>query len=207
MSQAIVFSLQSVIVLTLILILGVSTAEGGPDYDIEKLISTAEAQLSGNSSTVFQTARQEYLSIWDQLDFQSALNTFIALESASGFGMYEARPSNVFRPGETLQLYIEPVGYTHEKITDTRGNTLYLMKISTNIIISDPQGKELGSVSDIPPFQLLSHVRNTEFNIVLTLHQSNQFPEGDYKIKYIVTDVPSNESFEIVKDVRISNTG
>jgi hypothetical protein len=177
-----------------------------PPLNFGDNFASASSNTTQTDAFDFQSARQQYLSIWDQIDFQSSFDTFIIPESNQGFGIYEAHTSNIFRPGETLELYIQPVGYTHEPITDGQGNTLYFMNMTADIIISDLQGNQVATVPNLPPFELASHERNTEFLIVVTLTQDGPFPEGDYKIKYIVTDEPSKESFDIIKDIKISNT-
>jgi len=55
--------------------------------------------------------------------FKSAFDTFVSSEPG-GYGIYEERKSNVFKPGETFLLYVEPLGYTYGTVTDEDGNTL-----------------------------------------------------------------------------------
>ena len=52
--------------------------------------------------------------------FSSAFDTFVSSEPG-GYGMYEDRKSNIFKPGETFLLYVEPVGYTYGTVTDSDG--------------------------------------------------------------------------------------
>ena len=56
--------------------------------------------------------------------FRSAFDTFVSSEPG-GYGMYEERKSNIFKPGETFLLYVEPVGYRYGTITDSDGTRLY----------------------------------------------------------------------------------
>ncbi len=69
----------------------------------------------------FRQAPQE--SIADEQTFRSLFDTFISSEPG-GYGIYEERKSNVFKPGETFLLYVEPLVYTYGIITDGDGNTL-----------------------------------------------------------------------------------
>ena len=55
--------------------------------------------------------------------FRSAFDSFVSSEPG-GFGIYEDRKSNIFKPGETFLLYVEPLGYTYATVTDEDGNTL-----------------------------------------------------------------------------------
>lgn len=134
--------------------------------------------------------------------FRPALDTYITSES-NGYGVYEVRQSNVFRPGETLILYVEPEGMTYRPITE--GNDqLYNIKMSADIIISDNQGNVLAEIPDLPLMNIVSHYQNKELNLDLSVEQQSPFPPGDYVIKYVVTDDNSGESFEITKNIAIS---
>ncbi len=44
--------------------------------------------------------------------YYSVLDTYVASEP-EGYGVYEARESDVFSPGETLVLYVELAGMTY----------------------------------------------------------------------------------------------
>jgi hypothetical protein len=134
--------------------------------------------------------------------FRSALDTYVASEP-DGYGVYEERQSNVFKPGETLILYVEPEGITY--VPTTEGNDeLYNAKLSADIIISDTQGNVVAELTDLPAANIVSHHQNKELFLNLSVNQQSPFPPGDYVISYIVTDDNSGESFEITKNVAIS---
>ena len=46
-------------------------------------------------------------SVAGEQTFRSAFDTFVSSEPG-GYGIYEERKSNVFNPGETFLLYVEP---------------------------------------------------------------------------------------------------
>ena len=68
-------------------------------------------------------------SVTGNQTFRSAFDTFVSSEPG-GYGMYEDRKSNVFKPGETFLLYVEPVGYTYDTVTDEDGNRLDIMNFT-----------------------------------------------------------------------------
>ncbi len=141
-------------------------------------------------------------SSMDTLGFRSVLDTYVASEP-DGYGVYEARESNVFNPGETLILYVEPAGIAYGPIT-VGNEQLYNIKMSADIIISDKQGNVLAELQDLPLANMVSHHQNKELYLKLSVDQQSPFPPGDYVIKYVVTDDTSGENFEIIKDVTIS---
>jgi hypothetical protein len=164
-----------------------------------------------------EAARQQYLSVWNNTAFESQFDVFVAEGSHVGYGLYrEHVPANIFRPGETIVLYIEPVGFGHEPIIDTNtadtsnssapaSRTLYLINMTADYIISDSAGNVLATIEDLPASSLISHRQNTEFSLTLTLSQEEPFPIGDYMISYIVHDDVTGQSFQIDRSITIDD--
>ena len=60
------------------------------------------------------------MSAWNNTTFTSQYDVFIAEGTVGFYGIYrEHVPANVFRPGETIVLYVEPVGFGHQPIAYT----------------------------------------------------------------------------------------
>jgi hypothetical protein len=118
--------------------------------------------------------------------------------------MSNVSSANTFAPGETMYLYVEPVGFTHSPSSNESANTRYTIDIAADIIISAPNGTELASIIDLPVIKVTSHQKNTELSLLLTLTQIKPFPIGDYNIKYVVKDKPSGRTFDITKVITIT---
>ena len=191
-----------------------------PQVSFAQLSSSLETQPSqevqgANELAELEAAREQYLSVWNNTAFTSQFDVFIAEDSVSLYGAYrEHIPSNVFRPGETIVLYVEPVGYGHQPIADTSvedvGNTdvasrtLYLLNMTADYIISDSTGSELQAIEDVPvAANLISHRQNLELFLTLTLRQDEPFPVGDYVVTYVVYDQVTGQSFQIDKRITI----
>ncbi|MDQ3902746.1 MAG: excalibur calcium-binding domain-containing protein [Thermoproteota archaeon] len=182
----------------------------------------------GNNQTLsLAAARHQYLLAWNRTAFSSQFNTYIQEGSAGGYGVYrEHVPTNFFRPGETIVLYVEPVGFGHKPIRNatTTGNdiggainndttngatnntVLYLTNLTADIIISDTNGNELQAIRNVPAETSISHRQNTELFLTLTLRQDRQsFPIGKYNITYVIYDQVSQQSFPIEKIITIGN--
>jgi hypothetical protein len=170
---------------------------------------------SGNQIGQLEAVRQEYLSLWNSTAFSSQFDVFIAEGTDGGYGIYrEHIPANVFRPGETIVLYLEPVGFGHQAITATSTDDvgindpsvsmpLYLIEMTVDIIISDAAGTQLQALEDLPGARFISHRENTEFPLVVTLTQSEPFPVGDYILSYIIYDQVTGQSFQIDRKITI----
>jgi len=177
---------------------------------------TEEQVEEGNLLAQFQAAREEYLSAWNNTAFSSQFDIFVAEGTNSGYGIYrEHTPPNVFRPGETIVLYVEPIGFGHQPIADAStqegGNststtgTFYLINMTVDIIISDPTGTVLQTLEDLPAGNIISHRKLTEFPLEVTLTQESPFPAGEYILTYVVHDGVTGQSFQIDRTVTIDD--
>jgi hypothetical protein len=184
-------------------------------------LSQVQEGRADNQLAQLDAVRQRYLSTWNNTAFSSQFDVFIAEGSDLGYGIYrEHVPATVFRPGETIVLYVEPVGYGHQLITDGTGNqevgsnsissntsdtTLYLMNMTADYIISDSTGSELQTIRDVPVGTLISHRQNLELFLTLTLRQDQPFPVGDYIVTYIVHDQVTGHSFQLDRRITIDD--
>jgi hypothetical protein len=175
------------------------------------------SQESGNHLTELEASKQQYLSVWNNSAFSSQFDVFIAEGSHAGYGIYrEHVPKNVFRPGETIVLYVEPVGFGHQPIAQTSGavdggnsttvpRTLYLINMTADMIISDSTGNVLQTLENLPTESFISHRQNTEFSLTLTLSQEEPFPVGDYIISYVLHDQVTGRSFQLDRGITIDD--
>lgn len=164
----------------------------------------AQNQTTTNtaSNMTLGEAKNLYLSVWNQTEFNAAFSTYVQPFTAAGYGVYEEHGS-VFDPGETMVLYVELVGYDHMPVTDDQNDTLYLMNMTADYIIASANGTKLQAIENVPAGSIVSHRPNTELFLELSLTQDKPFPEGNYLITYVITDEVSGESFAIEKQVTV----
>jgi hypothetical protein len=203
------------LLLALAAVATVSIAAGTAVAQQNQTSDSATPARSNNTSTAanvtspagmsLDAARDLYLSVWNQTEFNATFSTYVKQSTAAGYGVYEEH-GDVFMPGETMVLYVEPVGFGHEELLDQKGNKLYLMNLTADYIIAGANGTELQAIENVPVGSIISHRPNTELFLELTLTQERPFPEGDYTITYVITDEVSGESFELAKDVRVAET-
>ena len=173
---------------------------------------TATNLTATTNNMTIEDAKELYLSVWNQKEFNATFSTFVEPFSAAGYGVYEER-SNIFAPGETIVLYVEPVGFAHKQVIDeergSNNNTLlYLMNMTSDYKIAAANGTELELqlIEDEQSLRnITSHRPNTEMYLTLTLTPEVQpLPIGSYVITYSVTDEISGESFELEKDITVA---
>jgi hypothetical protein len=184
-----------------------TTTQFQTPLELPSSTTTSTTTTEGNNQGIsLEAAKEQYLTVWNQTDFEIAFNTYIEPDSARGYGIYEEHANNnIFTPGETIQLYLEPVAFGHQQIQDDNGNTLYLMNFTADIILSDVNGNELQSFEDIPVGSMVSYRQNTEMHLILTVTQSQPFPVGDYIVTYVAYDQVTGQSFQIDKRITIAD--
>jgi hypothetical protein len=115
-----------------------------------------------------------------------------------GFGQYVERANNVFRAGEKLVTYAEPVGYGWKDI----GGGLYQFGFKVDFLVKTANGKVIGGQEDFADIALKSHARNREFDVLLNLNLSDIEP-GDYVIEYKLRDIASSKIVSISQPFKI----
>jgi len=193
-----------------------------PQVSFAQLSSSPETppsqEVQGASELAeLEAAREQYLSAWNNTAFTSQLDVFVAEDSVSLYGVYrEHIPANVFRPGETIVLYVEPVGFGHQPIadssvedvgnTDVASRTLYLINMTADIYGTDSSGAPFFAIEDVPvATNLISHTQSTEIPMTLTLTQEEPFPVGDYIVTYVIHDQVTGQRFQLDRQIIIDD--
>jgi hypothetical protein len=129
--------------------------------------------------------------LWLRLPFGARRNLLVS-RKAEAFGDYEARPSSVFKPGEALITYVEPVGYGWVPV----GTDLHRLGVTVDFEITTPAGKVLGGQNGFLDYGLTSHARVLELFINLTL-TLDEIAQGDYVLVFTLHDKASGRSARV----------
>ena len=126
-------------------------------------------------------------SIWQKSPIVFRKTLFVASDPA-GYGIFDLRENSVFKAGEPLIVYAEPVGFGYGK-----DGGLSTINLSLDFEIRSKDGKVLGSQKEFSTASLRSRVQNREFmlKVVYTL---NGVPAGDYEVVTTVNDKVSAKS-------------
>lgn len=150
------------------------------------LAAFATPALAQDMATL-DTAEQAVSAAWDAapLGFRKAL--FVT--DATAFGVYTEKGSSVFKSGEPIVVYAEPVGYGYIANADGTNNFGFTFDLS----LKSPDGKEVAAQANFAKVEFTSHARNREFLVKLTLDLSDA-PAGDYVIEYLAHDMGSEKT-------------
>jgi hypothetical protein len=109
-------------------------------------------------------------------------------EPPRAFGVYQPRASNVFRPGESLIVYAEPVGVGWK----AEGG-ISRMLIVTDFDVRTRDGKILGGQKEFGKFEFSSRVPHHELMTHLTI-TVNGAPAASYVLSATYRDLISGKS-------------
>jgi hypothetical protein len=126
------------------------------------------------------------------LPFQIGTATFVSGEP-SGFGMFDPRGNGVFKPGEKIVAYIEPVGLTWKPAAVAKKMET---RFTVDFDLLDAGGTVLGSQKAFGDFGFTGFTKNEEIFATLTLDVS-QAPVGNYVLRYHFNDTNGGKSASV----------
>ncbi|GAB4536325.1 MAG: hypothetical protein Tsb0019_37730 [Roseibium sp.] len=151
----------------------------------------AEAALAaGNGPEAVNLMRAALFEAWREIPLSIPVALFVTAP-ADGFGIYTARPDSVFPKGETLRIYLEPVGFDWSE-----KDGLYNSLLTVDFDLAAPDGKVLAGQKGFGRFDFRSHVPNTEYMANLSLDVAGA-PEGDYVLVLTVNDEAGGGSAKV----------
>ncbi|MGH6735121.1 MAG: hypothetical protein ACRECX_03455 [Methyloceanibacter sp.] len=163
---------------------GTASAEDAPAQGAAPAASEAEA---AKNLEALESMRKARLKVWDEgpLLFRRAL--FVA-DSPGGFGIYNARPDTVFKPGEKLVIYAEPVGFKWQN-KDGLEHALLV----ADLVLRAEDGNVVASQESFGEFRFDSHEQNMEVMAVLTIDFTGA-PPGKYVVECTFRDQMGDKS-------------
>ena len=116
------------------------------------------------------------------------------------YGAWRERPDNVFKPGEDLLTYVEPVGY----VWRDAGEGWFGFGFVMDFKVKTPDGRILGGQDAYKRFEFKTRYRNREVFINLKMSLSG-IPAGDYVLVYTLHDLESEKSSSFEQPFRIAS--
>jgi len=176
----------------------VGAASSAQAQSATELAKRAQSEAKdGKNLEAYNTMRAAALKIWNAgpLLFRQALFVKVA---PTGYGIYDPRPDNVFKPGEKLFIYVEPVGFTWKP-----QNGLNRAELVSDLILKDSEGAVLGEQQAFGTFTFDSRDENMEVMTALTI-DFTEAPEGKYLAEVKFTDKLGDKSasFELPFEIK-----
>lgn len=147
-----------------------------------------------------QGAEAAAKTAWEQLPLTERKVTFVKA-SSTGYGMYDARDNNIFKPGEPIISYVEPVGFGWKPIDGAKYEIGFVidlaLKTEDGTLVSDQKG--------FMQVKQESHAQNQEYSIDMTLTLDNA-PPGKYTVTYTIHDTASEEVSSFDQEFVVSDS-
>jgi hypothetical protein len=181
---------EAMLIRRMIVALGfIACAPGaGVAGDIENRAREAEAKLAaGQHLEAVEILRGALGSLMARGPLALRRVQFIT-EAPKGFGLYQPRTSGVFRAGEPLIVYAEPVGVGWQSADGTNR-----AHINADFEIRTRDGRILGGQKDFGRFEFASRDQNQEIMTHLTIRLSGA-PPGSYVFGATYRDQISGKS-------------
>jgi hypothetical protein len=120
-------------------------------------------------------------AIWQKAPLTFGKTLFV-VSDPGGYGVYDLRDNNEFKPGEQLVIYTEPKGYAHG-----RDGAIYVLNLKLDFEIKNKEGGSLAKQENFSAWALRSRVANREFMGKVTYNFTGIEP-GEYEVITTVRD-------------------
>jgi hypothetical protein len=170
---------------------GALPAKAGPIVD--KAAEVEELLSAGDDIGAIAAARDLFGAAWDATTSLSIGETVLLAEPASGYGIYNPRPTDTYKLGEPVLIYAEPMGFGY----GSPGEGLYSIGFFVDLKVMTEMGEVLGDLQNLTELDLTSRYPNREFQANLTYNLEGIAP-GRYILQTTLRDKNSAKigSFE-----------
>lgn len=189
---------HAAIVLAFALAAGMGLGGIAHAQDLTNLAKQAEKDAKdGKNLEAYDAMRKAARQVWNDgpLFFRKAV---FVTKAPDGFGIYDLRPDAVFRPGEKLFIYVEPVGFTWQE-----KDGLNHAQLVADLVLKDGEGTVLGEQKGFGTFTFDSREQNMEVITSLTI-DFTESPVGQYAAELKFTDTLGDKSasFELPFEIK-----
>ncbi len=162
----------------------ITPSRAGPVADA---VAEAEALLpAGSTAAIWEEFDRATELFW--ADAPLAFRRALLVDSASGFGQYQPRVAAMFHAGDSLVVYLEPVGYGWTAIGDQFrirfGVDIEIASTGNGIIIAEP---------GFATVERLSRTRNWEFQLTLEMTLPD-LPADAYELRITLHDAATGKT-------------
>jgi hypothetical protein len=188
--------LHVALVAFLVTILFISSPGLSSARDLSDFCTQAKSLLDQNQPIKAMEAIQKAMEeVWRHTPFQLG-KAVLVKKKATAFGIYEPRPDNLYKPGEVVFLYLEPVGFTQQ---EKDGH--YFMSLAADFTVQKEDGTIIGGKENFGKWELNSQHFITGFYMNLDYTLTNLKP-GTYIIKTVLRDLPTSKAVSVDTPVR-----
>jgi len=161
-------------------------------------VSLSQAAFAGPMDDLTD-AQQKVFDAWQNVLLTQRKVLLLATPS-TGYGMYSERTSNVFKSGDKIFTYVEPLGYGWKNLS----GGMFEMNFVTDLVMKAENGDVVVDQKAFATNVLQSHEANMEFSMDFTLTLT-EAPVGKYKIEYTIHDISSRQDSTFDQDIVVAD--
>ncbi|MEO7221071.1 MAG: hypothetical protein ABIY37_01220, partial [Devosia sp.] len=139
------------------------------------------------SLSAYDAVREALVAVWDELPL-SVRNAALVDGTPRGFGQFERRSGNSFKPDEAVTVYAELYGYG----VTSKANGGYIRELSADLALVDATGavraNQIGFWTSSEEFDRVPLEMHLSFSATLSA-----FPAGEYLLRFTVHDKAFDE--------------
>ena len=181
-----------------LLALGPLAALGGPVGD--QATKADQLAESGDFAGALAAADEMKGVLWDQQPALAFLNAFPVTERSAGYGLYNPRPDAIYKRGEPVQLYAEPVGFGY----GDGGEGIVLVGFYVDLQVLGPDGQELANMTGITEIDYKVRARVREFAADVT-YNFEGLAAGKYRLITTLRDKNSAKTGSFETDIEVTD--
>lgn len=171
----------------LLLALAAQPAQAGPLVDAATAI---EARIAaGDFPGALEDGRDFLAQVWDQSPALTFGQALLVAENATGFGVFNPRANNVFKPGDPILIYCEPFGFAY----GSPGAGLWSVNFIVDLQVLDASGNQLANALGATEYNMTSRHQNREVQANITFNLDG-LPVGRYTLVTTLRDKNSARS-------------
>ena len=149
--------------------------------------ATIEARLAAmDAPGALDAARDLFAQVWDAAPGLTFTQSSLVAEIATGYGVYNPRADNQFKPGDPIVIYCEPVGFAY----GAPGAGLNSVNFVVDLQVLDASGNQLADAPGATEFNLTSRHQTREVQANIT-YRLDGLPVGQYTLVTTLRDVNS----------------
>ncbi len=154
---------------------------------------------AGDAVGAYDVLRGAISDFSANLPFSIGKTVFVRGEPA-GYAMYDIKDTSIFKPGETLVSYVEPIGLSWVP-SAMQGKIQTHFTVDFDIL--NKQGEVLASQKSFGDFTFNGYFRNQEIYATLSIDVTGA-PAGDYILRFHFNDANSKKKASVEQAFTIS---
>lgn len=164
--------------------------------DLSKFCAEAKSFVDQNQPVLaIDAIRKAIKEVWAHTPFHIE-KAVLVQDQAAGYGMYVTRPDNVYKSGDVVRLYLEPIGFTQKEKEDH-----YFIGMAADFTVAKENGSIIAGQENFGKWELKNKNFATEFTVNLD-YTLKGFQPGNYVIKTVLRDLDTSKTTVLNTPVR-----